>query len=669
MFENVSKSKISIYFALFASYIGSIYYLSSHFSLGAMGYNFYYLLGTLSNKINEVTMYQWGKPLIYHVNPYICYGVFYSLVLILIVALYANLEQKSISKISGLITHMVFLGVILTVINALEYNIIFYDKMGGFKVPSVSGLVKFAIDPLIIVMGYLLLRLPFILEGKKDKEELKLGTEVIRDPKKAVEHLAKKSRKLGKPGVLIHPKIRIPLVYETGHLLIMAKPGGGKTQVLFPLLEDILSRGDSVMLYDYKGDYTQAYGEDENTIILSPFDSRGIAWDMSKDVYNDALAYEFACQLLPLPQKVDPFFHRAAQDLLTAVIIRLQNEKKLNWNINDLINLLSDQDEVISSCTQYRRGALSSLGELKGKQAAGIFGMLRTGTIQLEYLGRAYKEAKNYISISDWLEKYEQRDSSSLIILKGDQRYPELSQFFISQIFTVLIRKVESMEDSYTRRIWAFLDEFGNLGAIREFDKMLATVRSKGLRVVVSLQDISQIELLYSKAFTQAFFNSFSLLLAGLVTGETASFLSKAFGQSLKRRMLQGESNSIGMQDGMARKNQSENESVVTESTLLDSDFSNIEIPNLKTPATFWFSCPGWSIGKLKYPIKATPKNYPAFELASWLQAKEKDIYCNNPIRDCEDKETDNKEKQKPLQNTFKKYGELFKDVEMEDLD
>jgi len=337
---------------------------------------------------------------------------------------------------------------------------------------------------------------------------------------------------------------------------------------------------------------------------------------------------------------------------------------KLSWKINDLVMLLSNQKEIISSCITYRSGAMSSLGKLDGKQASGIFGMLRTGTIQLEYLGRAYKEAKCFISISDWLGKYEQRDQSSLVILKGDQRYPELSQFFISQIFSVLIRTVESMEDSYTNRFWAILDEFGNLGAIKDFDKMLSTVRSKGLRVVASLQDISQVEMMYSKAFTQSFFNSFSLLLAGLVGGETANFLSRASGKSQKSRMLEGESNSQGVIGGEIRKNTSENESVVTESTLLDSDFSSIEIPNLKTPATFWFKCPGWPIGKLKYSIKPSAKKYPAFRLADWLQDKDKIISYSHSFTAYEEK----KAKEKPLNMRFEKDVGLNQEFNLDPL-
>ena len=39
-----------------------------------------------------------------------------------------------------------------------------------------------------------------------------------------------------------------------GFVLIGAS-GAGKTQVLFPLLADIVARGEPVVLYDFKGDY------------------------------------------------------------------------------------------------------------------------------------------------------------------------------------------------------------------------------------------------------------------------------------------------------------------------------------------------------------------------------------------------------------------------------
>lgn len=609
------------YGVLVVGYLVVIYALTISGNLGALSLNFFEFLIWLMEKINVITQYSWGGRLVLSINKTICDYTLATLISFGMILLYANIEQRGLSKVVGLATHLIFLFSVLTGLNfAFYYLLSGQSDSFAYLLANKTILVSLFLDPLIIVLGYALVRLPFLFEAAKKKEQLKQGREVIRDPKKAIRSLKKYSSRSGCPGVEIHPEIKIPLSYETGHILIMAKSGGGKTQILFPLLKNALERGDSVMVYDYKGDYTAAYAGTENTVIVSLFDQRGVAWDMARDVFNEALAYEFACQLLPLPEKADPFFHKAAQDLLAGAIIGLQKKYSKNWKIPDLVEILSNQHAIITACKAHRPGALSCLGNLDGKQAAGIFGMLRTATISLEYLGKAYQGVTSFLSITEWVTGVDVRESASLVIVKGDRRYPELNQFFVSQIFTVLIRSVESLEDSYSRRIWAILDEFGNIGAINDFDKMLSTVRSKGMRIVASLQDISQVEMVYSKAFSQAFFNSFSILLAGLVTGETASFVAKAMGQSKKRRMLSGESNSSGIRSEADRINLSESESIVTESTLLDSDFSSIKIPSLKTPATFWFSCAGWPIGKLIYKIKPTLSRYEAFSQASWLE-------------------------------------------------
>jgi hypothetical protein len=508
---------------------------------------------------------------------------------------------------------------ILTLLNAAVYLAVFLVK--GEVVTHVTeafGMRRvytfkskdypmLFLDPLLGTMAYAALR--FFGRGKTSLDDrLRRGAMVLRDPHETMRAYQPKVATLEPNGVLLHPQLRMPLALETRHLLLVSAPGGGKTQVLFPMLADLMARSFPVILYDFKGDYTEAYGGADFATILSPFDARSPGWDVAHDVDTPMRAVEFAAQLLPHAKSREPFFLQAAQDLLTGVITKLQQERPGVWSLRDLVTVLADRRAVADACRDYRPAALNTLGDMNDKQAAGIFGALRTGTIQLEYLANAWEGSVERFSVRRWLRDRELRAAKRLVILKGDQQYRELDGFFTALMFGLVTKEVLAFPDSHDWRdsVWAFLDEFGNLPRIEGIDKLLTAVRSKGLRVVVAIQDIAQIEEAYSRPFAQTFFGAFGTVLAGLASGDTAAFLSRAFGQNQIERTLTSTTSS------WETSSTTEAETVVVENALLDNEFASLEPPGFGRPASFWLKTAGWPIGLLHYPVKPTPKVYPA---------------------------------------------------------
>ena len=139
------------------------------------------------------------------------------------------------------------------------------------------------------------------------------------------------------------------------------------------------------------------------------------------------------------------------------------------------------------------------------------------------------------------------------------------------------------------------------------FDKLLTAVRSKGLRIVAAIQDISQIEETYGRAFTQTFFGAFGTVLAGVASGDTAAFLARAYGQNQIARTVT--SHTSADRDG--GDSSTVTETVVIENALLDSEFSGLTPPGPGRPAVFWLKTAGWPIGPVAYWTKPTPKLYP----------------------------------------------------------
>jgi len=520
------------------------------------------------------------------------------------------------SRLKALVKNLPANFIAFVVLNALVYLAVWVTKDGvstGFsRTFGFHDLPLLVIDPMLGLMTYTAFRAVF-WNVDPPRDRLDVGNEVVRDETEAMLAYRRKMEALQANGLLIHPEVRIPLALETRHLLLVSAPGGGKTQVMFPMLADILSRRWPALVYDFKGDYTEAYGEDEGTLILSPFDARGAAWDIARDIDTPMRALEFAACLFPHHKSDQPFFPRAAQDLLTGVVMKLQRERPGSWGFRELVAVLETRDGVVTACQQYRPAALTALGELKDRQAAGVFGELRTGTIQLEYLAQAWggsasagARERARFSVREWLTDDAQQAARRLVILKGSQQYRELDGFFTALIVNLVVKEVLSLPDSYERQVWAFLDEFGNLPRIEGIDKLLTAVRSKGLRVVAAIQDIAQIEEAYSRPFAQTFFGAFGTVLAGLASGDTAAFLSRAFGQNRTLRTVSSKTTT------WESESTTDAETVVVENALLDSEFSGLEPPRPGVPARFWLKTAGWPIGQLLYPVQSTPKRYAA---------------------------------------------------------
>ena len=537
--------------------------------------------------------------------------------LVIVLAALIELEmRKKDQSPATLISHLVFASIGLVavqiVLNVVASVILRqHIPLNGFGIAAM---------PIAVLSLYAPIRIWFWRRPVSGQESLNRGIKVIFDAARSAQLLKRKAVSMGADGLAIHDEVILPIGQETKHTLLIAAPGGGKTQVIYPLIERIRTRGDAMLLYDFKGDFTAAFGEDSGVVILSPFDARGYGWDIAADVTTDIKAMEFAAYLIPDLDSKEPFFKKAAQDLLTGVITKLIREKPGSWAIGDLAGILTNKSDIIASCEQYRPGALSALGPVDEKQAAGVFGELRTGSIQLEYLARAWPNSQQKISLTKWVRDSELRQEQPIIMLRGHQQYRRLDGFLTSLVCSLLIKEALSLPDSYERRIWVILDEFGNLPRIDGIDALLTGVRSKGVRIVAAIQDIAQIEETYSRSFAQTFFNCFGTILAGLCSGSTARYLSDSFGKNKIDRLQHSKSRKKGARGLAGGTSISETQQIVIENALIDTDFSNLEPPNMNIPASFWLRISGWPIGRLSYPVRPLPNKYPSHIEPSWLK-------------------------------------------------
>lgn len=349
--------------------------------------------------------------------------------------------------------------------------------------------------------------------------------------KEAASAFGKESRhecKVHGEGLRMHPLFSpLSLDRETRHILVMGSVGGGKTQVIKPLMQAARMRKDKVFIYDNKGDFSA----EMPGVIVAPWDARSVAWDIASDCTSKQDAKELAARLIV--ESKDPLWSNAARQVLTGMVIKLQSERPRKWtwqNLADLIPL--PQDELLIVMQKYFPEGIRAVEEASKTTQSILINLSAFAGIIFD-LADAWGTSKKRFSFVNWLKNQGREAKVSTVIVQGSGRFAELQKAYIGGIIAAMASRINSAEigESKTRRVWFFLDEFAQLGKVSGFAPLLEIGRSKGIRVVIGLQDINQIRDLYGKEQAESWMSMIGTqIYARISPGETADFVSGLVG-------------------------------------------------------------------------------------------------------------------------------------------
>ena len=328
-------------------------------------------------------------------------------------------------------------------------------------------------------------------------------------------------------GLALHPDYQWRLSFdrETRHFLIIGSVGGGKTAIIIPLIKAALERGDRMVIYDSKGDFSSWV---VNAGLLAPWDSRSLAWDIGLDCADRQDAREVAARLIP--EGNDPLWHTAARQILTAILIKLQVEQQTAWGWKELYELVClPKDELMAIVRAYTPEAIH-VADAPEKTALSVLANFGAHMSLIGDLARAWGglPQKQRFSVAQWLDN--DQSKPQVLVLQGSGKYKELAQVFIQSIITMMVGHINSPNfvESRERRLWFVLDEFPQLGKLDGVAQLLEIGRSKGVRVVMGAQDISQIKALYGDHTANSWTSMIGTQIVVRVNpGETANFISK----------------------------------------------------------------------------------------------------------------------------------------------
>jgi hypothetical protein len=333
------------------------------------------------------------------------------------------------------------------------------------------------------------------------------------------------ARRTGR-GIRIHPDITISMERETNHFAIVGSPGGGKTTVIMPMVVQAVERGDKSILFDNKAYFTERLPQ--RFILIAPWDTRSVQWAVYKDCISGADARELAARLIL--ESHDPMWSNAARLVLTGLIVHLQ-QKGTPWGWRDLSVLLNLPIEGLQEIIETAYPEAWRSVEIASRTTQSILITLASYMAQIHDMARVWGNAEDGFSITEWLSDDYQGERT--IVLQGNKKFQEMQNSIVNGMLSMAGAHINSpaMNDSTTRRIWLFLDEAPQLKKADWIPDIVAVGRSKGVRVLLGIQDIAQLRDIYGRDQAESWTSMIGTYIFTKIGGnDTARWISETIG-------------------------------------------------------------------------------------------------------------------------------------------
>ncbi|MEL0636501.1 type IV secretion system DNA-binding domain-containing protein [Marinomonas sp. TI.3.20] len=422
--------------------------------------------------------------------------------------------------------------------------------------------------------------------------------------KKSLKQAGKKSR-----GITIYPNTALTKKEEQSNILTLGAPGGGKTTVILPMIDQAINRNDKVFIYDEKKEFTTFFFN-KKAILIAPWDDRSFIWDIANDIRNEHDAEMVAGNLIPDGNSHDPMWLKGARLIFTGMLVSLMEEgEPWGWDsINKRIQL--SQPEMLSLLQRYYPIAASFVID-GSKTTQGFYVNLISELSWVETLAVAWRGSdKPKFSIREWVNNNHKKVRNTLIV-QSDPRYKSIGAPLCNALLSLMTKHFLSQSMKNVRDTWLFIDEMANLPPNPSIKMWLELARSRGGRAVFGTQSISQIKKNYQND-ADTILNLFSVVFAMRVgsAGGESEYVSNMFGDRIVERPSQ-----IGAEKTWQRSS----EPVVSE-----YDLTHIEMPT-KKGVIGYLMVPSWEgVFRLQWPLYKKKTIAEEHVPAKWLTERPK---------------------------------------------
>lgn len=436
------------------------------------------------------------------------------------------------------------------------------------------------------------------------------GSDAITYAKKKVKAINKKIHSSDLPkGLLTHPQIRLPIGADTRGTLYWGAPNAGKTQTLMPAILDALEQQPNAKacILDNKGDFTEIFYENQS-IILSPWDARCIAWDIGQDIRTELDAGLFAQSLIKEIKGDNAIFGDASRVALIGFIVCLQQKHGMNWGWKHLAECLEwSLEHTIDEFQRFYRIGLGIFKE-GSKSSDSVYFSLIANLSFLRQLAQAWPKSVGGLSLREWI--CDDSDEKPILLLQASKAFPTVSDTYICAVLNVLIKLILSPNciDSSTRRIHFVLDEIAQIPYIEQLKNLAALGRSKGACIWLGIQDFDLLVDNYGQHEVNSLIGMMQTkIILSMGSGTGADFASKLIGD---REIFTQDFDENGKRIPLTQ----------AQRLVAPSEISQLQQPTLQSGIHGWITVTGWdAVLRLNWPIKKFEKVREGIELAEWI--------------------------------------------------
>ena len=341
------------------------------------------------------------------------------------------------------------------------------------------------------------------------------------------------------------------------NILVIGGSGAGKTR--FFALPNILNGNCSFIILDPKGEILRTVGHVLESLgyeikvldllhmdrshCYNPFDYLRNVDDIQRLVSNI-----FASSTPKGAQSQDPFWDNAASILLKAVICLLWFEApKEEQNFDMVLEVLrsaqvkeedesfqSPMDLLFEKVRDRDPGHIAVKFYDDFKQAAGktMKSILITLLSKLEKFNIPSLAQLTMTDEMDLRSIGKQKTAVFAIIPDNDTSFNFLVSILYTQLFQMLFEEADLAPNGRLPvHVHFVMDEFANVALPSDFDKLLATMRSREISVSIILQNLAQLKALYEKEWESIVGNCDEFLYLGGNEQSTHEYVSKLLGK------------------------------------------------------------------------------------------------------------------------------------------
>ena len=315
------------------------------------------------------------------------------------------------------------------------------------------------------------------------------------------------------------------------HNIIIGATGSGKTQaVVFPLVQSLAKKGESMIITDPKGEIyeqtaTMLRERGYNIILLnfrSPQNGNGwnpmaLPYKLYKEGNTDKaveLLDDLALNILYEEKNgnADPFWEKTAADYFTGLALGLfedAKEEQINLNSMNLMSNLGEErfggpnnnyiKEYFNSKDPSRPAYVNASGTVYAPEDT-KGGVLSTFKQKVK-LFSSRDNLSEMLCHSDFDMKDIGRQKTAVFMIVQDEKktlHP-LATIFIKQCYETLIDVAQESGGKLPFRTNYILDEFANMPPLKDVTTMVTAARSRLIRFTFIIQNYAQLTQVYGK--------------------------------------------------------------------------------------------------------------------------------------------------------------------------